>query len=106
MSELNGCTDLAITKLDVLDSLSEIPICVAYRYQGERFEEVPGTAVHDQCEPVYEVLPGWQTSTHEARSLQDLPRNARVYLDRLAELTCLPIHSVGVGPHRAQTIFA
>lgn len=106
VSELNGCTDLAITKLDVLDSLPEIPICVAYRYQGERLEDVPSTAVHDQCEPVYEVLPGWQTSTHEARSLQDLPRNARVYLDHLAELTHLPIHSVGIGPHRAQTLFA
>lgn len=106
VSEINGCTDLAITKLDVLDSLPEIPVCVAYSYRGERLEEVPGTAVHEQCEPVYEVLPGWQTSTHEARSLQDLPRNARLYLDRLAELTHLPVHSVGVGPHRAQTIFA
>ncbi|HEX4714817.1 MAG TPA: adenylosuccinate synthase [Ktedonobacteraceae bacterium] len=106
VSEINGCTDLALTKLDVLDTLPEIPICVAYRYRGERVEEVPGPAIHEACEPVYEVLPGWQTSTSDARTLQDLPRNARAYLDRLAELVQLPIHSVGVGPHRAQTILA
>lgn len=106
VSEINGCTALALTKLDVLDTLSEIPVCVAYRHRGERIEEMPGPFVHEQCEPIYEVLPGWQTSTSGARSLQDLPRNARAYLDRLAELVQLPIHSVGVGPHRAQTIFA
>lgn len=104
VSEINGCTDLAITKLDVLDTLAEIPICVAYCYRGERLEEVPDPVIHEQCEPVYEVLPGWQTPTLQVRSLQDLPRNARAYLDRLAELVQVPLHSVGVGPHREQTI--
>ena len=106
VSEINGCTALALTKLDVLDTLAEIPVCVAYRYHGERIEEMPGPFEHEQCEPIYEVMPGWQTSTSGVRSLQDLPRNARAYLDRLAELVQLPVHSVGVGPHRAQTIFA
>jgi len=106
VSEINGCTALALTKLDVLDTLAEIPVCVAYRYHGERIEEIPGPFEHEQCEPIYEVMPGWQTSTSGVRSLQDLPRNARAYLDRLAELVQLPVHSVGVGPHRAQTIFA
>jgi adenylosuccinate synthase len=106
VSEINGCTELAMTKLDVLDSLSEIPVCTAYRYRGENLEDLPGPFVHEQCEPVYKVLPGWQTSTRAARSIQDLPRNARAYLDYLAELTQLPLHSVGVGPHREQTILA
>jgi adenylosuccinate synthase len=104
VSEINGCTDLAITKLDVLDSLAEIPVCTAYNYRGKRLEDIPGPAAHEECEPVYTVFPGWQTSTREAHSLQDLPRNARVYLDYLAELINLPVHSVGVGPHREQTI--
>jgi adenylosuccinate synthase len=102
--ELNGCTALAITKLDILDSLAEIPVCTAYRYKGEVVNELPEPIVHEACEPIYEVLPGWQGSTKEARSLQDLPRNARAYLDRLVELTGVPVHSVGVGPHRDQTL--
>jgi adenylosuccinate synthase len=104
--EVNGCTGLALTKLDVLDSLSEIPVCVAYRYKGERIEDLPDTIIHEQCEPIYEVLPGWQTNTSELRSIRDLPTNARAYLDRLAELVQTPLHSVGVGPHRHQTLLA
>ncbi len=106
VTEINGCTDLALTKLDVLDSLPEIPVCVAYRYRGERIEDLPDPFVHKECEPIYEILPGWQTPTHEARSIEDLPRNARAYLDRLSELVQTPLHSVGVGPHRAQTLLA
>ena len=104
VAEINGCTDIAITKLDVLDSLAEIPICTAYHYQGEVITELPDPLLHDQCEPIYETLPGWQQSTREARSLQDLPRNARAYLERLVELVQVPIHSVGVGPERNQTL--
>ncbi|MBO0780808.1 MAG: adenylosuccinate synthetase, partial [Ktedonobacteraceae bacterium] len=102
--ELNGCTALALTKLDILDSLSEIPVCVAYKFKGERIDELPDPCTHAQCEPVYEVLPGWQTPTHEARHISDLPYNARAYIDRLAELVQTPLHSVGVGPHRRQTL--
>ncbi len=105
VSELNGCTELAVTKMDIFDSLSEIPICVAYRYNGERLDDVSDPFIHEQCEPIYEVFPGWQTSTRLAHKLSDLPSNARAYLDRIAELTQLPIHSVGVGPHREQTLF-
>ncbi|HEY4389493.1 MAG TPA: adenylosuccinate synthase [Ktedonobacteraceae bacterium] len=104
VTELNGCTDLSITKLDILDNLVEIPVCTAYRYKGELLNDLPDTAQHEQCEPVYEILPGWQTSTLEARTLQDLPYNARAYLDRLTQLVNVPLHSVGVGPHREQTI--
>ncbi len=106
VSELNGCTALALTKLDVLDTLAEIPVCIAYRAQGSQTTDMPGPFLHEQCEPVYKILPGWQTSTRSVRSIEDLPRNARAYLDYLAELMQLPLHSVGVGPHREQTIFA
>jgi len=104
VAEINGCTDIAITKLDVLDTLEEIPVCTAYRYQNEVITELPDPLLHDKCEPIYETLPGWQQSTREARSLQDLPRNARAYLERLVELVQVPIHSVGVGPERNQTL--
>jgi len=102
--ELNGCTDFAVTKLDVLDTLDEIPICTAYRYKGELLADLPDPALHEQCEPVYEVFPGWKQSTSASRDLQDLPSNARAYLDRLSELVGVPLHSVGVGPHRHQTL--
>jgi adenylosuccinate synthase len=104
VAEINGCTAIALTKLDVLDTLPEIPVCIAYKYKGEQIEDLPNPLIHEQCEPVYEVLPGWQTSTRSARSLQDLPHNARAYIERLAELVQTPIHSVGVGPHRSQTL--
>ncbi|HLZ58213.1 MAG TPA: adenylosuccinate synthase [Ktedonosporobacter sp.] len=104
VSELNGCTALAITKLDVLDTMAEIPVCTAYRYKGELIHDLPDPVIHEQCEPVYEVLPGWQQEIKEAKALQDLPYNARAYLDRLEVLTGTAIHSVGVGPHRDQTL--
>lgn len=106
VTELNGCTGLAITKLDVLDSYAEIPVCTGYRYQGELLTDLPDPLIHEQCEPVYEVFPGWQQPTSTVQSLTGLPRNARAYLDRLAELTGVPLHSVGVGPHRNQTLLA
>ena len=104
VAEINGCTAIALTKLDVLDTLAEIPVCVAYKYKGERMEDLPNPVIHERCEPVYEMLPGWQTSTCSARSLQDLPRNARAYIEYLAGLVQAPIHSVGVGPRRNQTL--
>lgn len=104
VTEINGCTDFAITKLDVLDTLSEISVCTAYRYKEEILTDLPDPAIHEQCEPIYEVLPGWKQSTSSSRTLQDLPYNARVYLERLSELVGVPLHSVGVGPHRSQTL--
>ncbi len=106
VTEINGCTDLAITKLDVLDTLAEIPVCKAYRYNGELIEDLPDPYLHDKCEPVYEILPGWQQRTRGAKSIQDLPYNARRYLARLTELVNVPIHSVGIGPDREHTLMA
>lgn len=106
VTELNGCTGLAITKLDVLDTFAEIPVCTGYRYRGELITDLPDPLIHEACEPVYEVLPGWQQPTSSMQSLTGLPYNARAYLDRLAELTGVSVHSVGVGPHRNQTLLA
>jgi adenylosuccinate synthase len=106
VTELNGCTDINITKLDVLDTLDEIPVCTGYRYRGELIDYLPDPTTHELCEPIYEILPGWQQSTSEARALSDLPRNARAYLDRLSELVNVRIHSVGIGPNREQMLMA
>jgi adenylosuccinate synthase len=104
VADLNGLTGLAITKLDLLDQFAEIPVCVGYTYRGTHLDYVPSEDVHDACQPVWETFTGWQASTAGARKLSDLPTQARAYLDRLCTLTGVGLHSVGVGPHRDQTI--
>ncbi|HEU4700766.1 MAG TPA: adenylosuccinate synthase [Gemmatimonadales bacterium] len=102
---VNGLTGLAVTKLDVLDTFAEIPVGVAYRLDGELCEELPSQVdVLERVEPVYETLPGWQTGTGGARTLADLPANARRYLDRIQELAATPIRYVSVGTRRDQII--
>ncbi len=104
---VNGLTHLAVTKLDVLDSFAEIPVCVGYTLDGERMDEVPADVESlARVQPVYEVLKGWQTSTGEARRLADLPTAARHYVDRLQELADCPIRFVSVGTRRDQIIGA
>jgi adenylosuccinate synthase len=102
---INGLDDLAVTNLDGLDGVSEIHVCTAYPLDGERLE-VPPATVEDmaRCEPVYETLPGWNCDITAARTVGELPRNARAYLDRMSELTGLPVSLVGVGPDREQTL--
>ncbi len=103
---INGLTHLAITKLDVLDTLPEIKICTAYRYQGRVMEHYPAELwIQEQLEPVYESHPGWLCSTQEAHSFDELPENARSYLRRISELTRTPISLISVGSKRSQTIF-
>jgi adenylosuccinate synthase len=104
-SRVNGLTGLAVTKLDVLDTLDEIRIATGYRAGGETLDEFPGDlGLLEEAEPVYETLPGWRTTTSEARRLEDLPAPARAYLDRLEELTGAPIWYVSVGTRRDQII--
>ncbi len=104
-ARINGLTNLAITKLDVLDTFSEIPVCVSYRLDGEVIDSIPmDMEVLGSVEPVYEQLEGWQCSTAAARKLSDLPRQARAYLDRMVELVGAPISYVSVGSRRDQTI--
>ncbi len=102
---VNGLTGLAVTKLDVLDSLPEIKIATAYRTpEGDTREFPAETAVLGAVEPVYETLPGWETPTSEATRLEDLPGNARAYLDRLEEITETPVEMISVGTRRSQII--
>jgi len=102
---INGLDALAITKLDVLDSLDEIKICTHYDYRGERVDEFPGEiSILAECEPVYETLPGWKVSTEGTNSLDALPENARKYIARLETLCGSPVAMISTGPARSATI--
>jgi adenylosuccinate synthase len=102
---LNGLTGLAITKLDVLGGQAEIKVCDAYDYRGETISEFPtDLKVVAECRPVYESLPGWNEDIRNIRRREDLPENARRYLERVEELTETPIDIISVGPGREETI--
>ncbi|MDJ0724518.1 MAG: adenylosuccinate synthase [Prochloraceae cyanobacterium] len=102
---INGFDCLAITKLDVLDRLDEIKVCVAYKLDGQTCYDFPTNASQfARCEPIYETLPGWQKSTADCKTLEDLPPKALNYLKFLAELMEVPIAIVSIGAKRDQTI--
>ena len=102
---LNGLTGLAITKLDVLGGLNELKICTAYRCKGQPVTIFPASLkVLEQCEPVWETLPGWQEDISAVRHFEDLPLNVRNYLRRIEQLTETPIQLVSVGAGREETI--
>src|SRR5207247_8877495 len=101
-SRLNGFTGIAVTKLDQLDEMATLKICVAYEADGRQIRQMPSRLeALERCRPVYEELPGWQTDTQGARSYEDLPTNAQNYLQRLSQIVRAPIALVGVGPDRA-----
>ena len=102
---INGIDCLAITKLDVLDTLEEIKVCVAYEIDGNQCQDFPSSARRfSRCRPIYKTLPGWQQSTEHCRALEDLPKQALDYLKFLAELMEVPIALVSLGASRDQTI--
>ena len=102
---INGMDCMAITKLDVLDELEEINVCVAYDMDGERCEHFPTNARQfARCRPIYKTVPGWQVPTTHCRTLQDLPQPALDYIKFLAELMQVPIAIVSLGASRDQTI--
>jgi adenylosuccinate synthase len=104
-SRVNGLTDLAVTKLDVLDTFEKIAICVGYEFDGEFHEEFPADLdALARAKPRYEWMSGWQRSTCDARKLGDLPAAARKYLDRMEALVGAPITYVSVGTRRDQII--
>jgi len=104
---LSGIEELAVTHLDVLDQFETIPVCVAYEHNGERIGIFPAsTAKLGKCKPICEDLPGWKQDTSGAKKLSELPANARRYLDRISELTGVPVKMVLVGPRRDQTVVA
>ena len=104
---INGLTDFFLTKLDVLTGWEKIPVCVAYEIDGRRVEELPysQTDFHHAI-PIYEYLPGWSEDISKARTISDLPKNARDYISFLEEISGAPMSAIGVGPGRDETIVA
>ncbi len=104
-ARLNSLSGLCITKLDVLDGLDTIRICTGYRCHGEAYKISPvGAELLADCEPVYEEVPGWQTSTVGVTAYEQLPENARRYLRRIEELVETPVHMISTGPGRDEII--
>ncbi|NNM01698.1 MAG: adenylosuccinate synthase, partial [Gammaproteobacteria bacterium] len=104
-SQINSLSGLCMTKLDVLDGLESIQLCVGYTVDGRELDVLPvGAEAMEAVEPRYEELPGWSESTVGVRRLDDLPANARAYLERIEAVTGVPIHIVSTGPDRADTI--
>jgi adenylosuccinate synthase len=104
-TRINGVTDFVLTKLDVLTGMDEVPVCVAYEIDGKRYDELPmNQAEFARAVPIYETFPGWHEDISKARTLDDLPRNARDYVDALEKMIRAPISAIGVGPGRDETI--
>ncbi|MFD2680876.1 adenylosuccinate synthase [Bacillus seohaeanensis] len=101
---VSGLTDLSLNSIDVLTGIETLKICVAYRYKGEVMEEFPANLnILAECEPVYEELPGWKEDITGCKTLSELPENARHYLERVSQLTGIPLSIFSVGPDRSQT---
>jgi adenylosuccinate synthase len=102
---VNGFDSLALTKLDVLDRLKEIRICTGYRHEGRVVEEFPADlGILEGCEPVYEMMPGWESSTAGVRDFARLPSAAQRYVDRITELVGAEVGIVSTGPDREDTV--
>lgn len=106
-ARLNGADQLAVMLLDVLSGFDQVAVCVAYELDGQRITHFPADAGQlGRCRPVYEWLPGWQEDLSSCRQFSDLPRAARLYLDRLGQLLRLPVRIVSIGPDREQTLWS
>ena len=104
-SRINSLSHLAVTKLDVLDDMETIKICVAYEYKGKKILDFPTDIYRlEECTPVYEEVPGWQEDTTAIKDYKDLPENAKKYLDKLAQIANAKISLVSVGAERGQII--
>jgi adenylosuccinate synthase len=102
---VNGLTDFFLTKLDVLTGWEKIPVCVAYEVDGLRVEELPASqSDFHHAKPIYEYLPGWKENISKAKSVEDLPNNAKEYVKFLEKVSGAPISAIGVGPGRDETI--
>lgn len=102
---LNGLTEIALTKLDVLSHFDTLKICVGYEHEGKIYNEMPcHQTVFHKCTPVYEEVEGWKTDISVVDSYDKLPQAAKAYIDRLQEITGVPITMISVGPSRTQTI--
>jgi adenylosuccinate synthase len=104
-TNLNGFTSGILTRLDVLDEMDTVKICIGYKIGGRTVDRFPADAAAlESCIPVYEELPGWKVNTSDARKAGQLPRNARRYIRRLEELIGCPFHVISIGPRREQSI--
>ena len=104
-AQVNGLSGLCITKLDVLDGLKELWLCTGYELDGETIDILPmGADEIARCKPIYEVIPGWTETTVGVTEMDKLPATARCYLDRIAEVTGVPVHVVSTSPDRDHTI--
>ena len=104
-AQVNGLSGLCITKLDVLDGLAELQLCIGYKLDGETLDLLPmGADDIERCEPIYEVLPGWTDSSVGVTDFNQLPANAQTYLMRIQEITGVPVHMVSTSPDRDHTI--
>jgi adenylosuccinate synthase len=102
---INGVDAWAITKLDVLDQLETLKICVAYECDGRTYDTMPGSVRQlRRCTPVYEELPGWKEPTGDVTDFGSLPANAKAYLERICALTGVRIGMLSVGPKRSSTL--
>jgi adenylosuccinate synthase len=103
--QVNNLTELAVTKLDILSGFDEVKICTAYFSKGESFSKPPMGVGHlEQFQPVYETLPGWNEDIRDIRKQSDLPPSAQTFLQRIEEISGVPVHWVSVGPEREQVI--
>ncbi|GGD02458.1 adenylosuccinate synthase [Pontibacillus salipaludis] len=101
---VSGITALSLNSIDVLTGIDTLKICVAYQYKGERLEEYPANLnILADCEPVYEEMPGWTEDITSVKNFEDLPTNAQHYVNRVSELTGIPLNVFSVGPDRNQT---
>ena len=104
-TEINGLTDIVMTKIDVLSGLGKLKICTAYEIDGKIHEYVPAdTKSLERAKPIYEELDGWDEDITQIKKYEDLPVNCRKYLERVQEILACPISVVSVGPDRSQNI--
>lgn len=101
---VSGITDLSLNSIDVLTGIETVKICTSYRYKDTVIEEFPANLnILAECEPIYEELPGWTEDITSCKTLDELPANARHYLERVSQLTGIPLSVFSVGPDRSQT---
>ncbi|UQB41657.1 adenylosuccinate synthase [Thiomicrospira microaerophila] len=104
-AQINSLTGMCLTKLDVMDDLAEVQVCVGYEYQGKRIDLPPASAdEYALCTPIYETLPGWQSSTVGIDSWEKLPVQARDYIQYLEQQVGVPVAILSTGPDRAETL--
>jgi adenylosuccinate synthase len=102
---INGLTGLVLTRLDILDGFPSVKICVGYRASGKELHRFPAnTGLLEQCQPIYEEMPGWDQPTASATSISQLPDNAVAYVQRIEELVGCPVQIISTGPSREETI--